>query len=62
VPLTGAHATKTILVTIPAPSIRPDRKHFFYAIVWASGERAWTSPIFSDDSVSHAASANLTLP
>jgi hypothetical protein len=60
VPLAGTHATKTILVTIPALSIRPDRKHFFYAIVWAGGVRAWTSPIFTDDSMSNTASANPT--
>jgi hypothetical protein len=55
VPLSGNHALRTILVTIPnVPSLRPDRKHFYYAIVHAGIVRAWTAPIFTDDSVQHA--------
>jgi hypothetical protein len=49
-PLSGNHATQTILVTIPnVPSLRPDRKHFYYAVVSAGLVRAWTAPIFTDD-------------
>lgn len=50
VPIDGHHATRVITVNIPfASSMRPDKKHFFYAIVWAGGVRAWTSPIFVED-------------
>ncbi len=50
VPLRGDHALRTIDVTIPnTPSLRPDGKHFFYAIVRAGQLRAWTAPIFTDD-------------
>ncbi len=63
VPLTGTHATRTILVTLPdVPSLRPDRKHFFYAVVWAGLVRAWTSPIFTEDAVRYADRANAVLP
>jgi hypothetical protein len=62
-PLAGNHTLQTIVVTIPAvPSVRPDRKHFFYAIVWSGLVRAWTSPIFTDDSPREAGGMNATLP
>ncbi len=53
VPLSGNHAVQTIVVTIPnVPSLRPDRKHFYYAVVHAGQVRAWTAPIFADPSAS----------
>lgn len=62
-PLSGDRALQTIEVTIPdAPSLRPDRKHFFYAIVWAGLVRAWTSPIFTDDTLRQTDGINATLP
>ncbi len=48
--LSGSRASAAIVVTIPTrPSLRPDGKHFFYAVVWAGAVRAWTPPIFTDD-------------
>jgi hypothetical protein len=59
VPLSGHRDTVTITITVPStPSIRPDGKHFFYAIVHADAPvadadasgvtaRAWTGPILS---------------
>ena len=48
IPLSGHRTTIAIRVPIPKkPSLRPDGKHFFYAIVHAAdGSRAWTAPIF----------------
>jgi hypothetical protein len=63
VPLSGNHIVQTILVTIPdAPSQRPDRKHFFYAVVRAGIARAWTAPIFTDGSAQHAESEDGSPP
>ena len=49
-PLSGDRASVTLHVPIPQNrSLRPDGKHFFYAIVHAGYVRAWTSPIFTID-------------
>jgi hypothetical protein len=55
VPISGNHAITTINVTVPrVPSLRPDHKHFFYAVVWAGTVRVWTSPIFTASSTQFA--------
>lgn len=58
VPLSGTRDKATVSVTVPVdPSIRPDGKHFYYAIVHADAPaasgapagaaRAWTGPILT---------------
>ena len=55
VSLSDHHAVETILVHVPrVRSVRPDGKHFFYAIVSAGLVRAWTAPIFTDDAARYA--------
>jgi hypothetical protein len=50
--LSGNRATLTLHVSVPrARSLRPDGKHFFYAIVHAGAVRVWTSPIFTLNSL-----------
>jgi hypothetical protein len=47
VKLHGQRAQVVLHVPLPKrPSVRPDGKHFFYAIVHAGPVRVWTSPIF----------------
>jgi hypothetical protein len=54
--LSGNHTLRSIDITIPAvPSLRPDGKHFFYAVIWAGRERAWTAPIFTEGAPRYAA-------
>jgi hypothetical protein len=63
VPLAGHYSLTTIRVAVPSvKSLRPDRKHFFYAIVYAGLARAWTSPIFTDDSATYADAAHPASP
>jgi hypothetical protein len=63
VPLSGDRAIRSIAITIPGEqSVRPDRKHFFYAIVWAGLVRAWTSPIFTEAAARPADGTNAALP
>jgi hypothetical protein len=46
--LHGYRSHASIVVAVPERSgLRPDGKHFFYAIVHAGPYRAWTSPIFT---------------
>jgi hypothetical protein len=63
VSLADQHALETITVRIPrTPSLRPDGKHFFYAIVTAGLVRAWTAPIFTDDAARYANGTGDPLP
>ena len=55
VAIDGHHALTTLRVMVPqVPSVRPDHKHFFYAVVYAGNIRAWTAPIFTDDPAHYA--------
>jgi hypothetical protein len=61
--LADHHAIETITVHVPEErSVRPDGKHFFYAIVTAGLVRAWTAPIFTDDGARYADRSSNTLP
>jgi hypothetical protein len=63
VPVSGSRATRTIRVTVPdVPSVRPDGKHFFYAVVRTTdpnptpsdgvgNPKATTGPILTDATV-----------
>lgn len=63
VSLSGNHALRTVNVTIPSsPSLRPDGKRFFYAIVRAGQLRAWTAPIFTDDGTLRASAPRTPEP
>jgi hypothetical protein len=63
VSLADHHALETIVVHVPRErSVRPDGKHFFYAIVTAGLVRAWTSPIFTDDGARYADRPGNALP
>ena len=51
-PLSGNKKTMNISVTVPSsPSLRPDGKHFIYAVVHAGGYRTWTAPIFTTNTI-----------
>lgn len=55
VELGGTRVTQHLRITIPRErSLRPDGRHFFYAIVHAGTIRAWTAPIFTLDQLRFA--------